>query len=249
VLILSVQHTIVLRDAIYEIRHGASLAAAHLRQCMVHSLCRSISLVNDDEYLPRCIQFDSYDLTSVKQQGRIYLATGGLSSGVPNHFFDTVLYGRDYLGRSLRFSIIGDVAGQGIQRWCLQEKGIIPAVLDMISFCGGIKALIEAGCTQRAVRYPVVLSNKRPEARRSYPMRQTRGFLSTSRDRKALFLAFQKGSEEVAGLTGEAAFTEQCPARMGIIGFSAANNNNNNTYDHPLSKNSMASRLDTAARR
>jgi hypothetical protein len=75
-------------------------------------------------------------------------------------------------------------------------------------------------------------------------MGQTHGFLSTSHDRKALFLTFQKGSEEkMAGLTGEAAFTEQCPTRMGIIGFSATAANNNNTYDRPLFNNSMASRL------
>jgi hypothetical protein len=99
-------------------------------------------------------------MISVKQQGRIYLATGGLSSGVPNHFFDTVLYGRAYLDRSLRFSIIGDIAGQELSRWYLQEKWIIPTVLDIISFCNGIMALIEAGCTQRAVLYPVFVSQQ-----------------------------------------------------------------------------------------
>jgi GMC oxidoreductase len=131
-----------------------------------------------------------------------------ISNGIPNQIFQLLIYERSFLDRPGRFGIIADLLGQGM-KWCLQGEGILPTILNILTICNGFNAVIDAGCDQRVVVYATVLSQptSRGFVERTLwgKLRVNVKFMDTSRDRKVLFLAFQKGVEVMAGLAGNVA--------------------------------------------
>jgi hypothetical protein len=137
-----------------------------------------------------------------------------LTIGVAKQLYSFGLYERLYQNRSGRFSIVGDALGKGL-RWCLDREGVFPTLLNIFAFCDGINAVVDAGCTERAVIFATFLSQ--PTSKGSVDrtflgqLKVNVNYMDTPNDRQAMFLAFKKAEAILAGITGAAVLERPGP--------------------------------------